>query len=1793
MTNTYYVEVKIMRRSGYIVIMMIAIVIASPLAGMLLSGGMPWENETRLYATHSPIRINSNTDFGTQASNEGWAGSGTSTDPYIIENYEISGGSSDGIYIGNTTVYFIIRNCYIHDNNESGIEFYNVKNGRIENSTVEKNMLHASHDGADVYVNASISSNTYIVDTTASGGYSYGIIISQSSDVHLEGYIQPTVDYLYIEKGSEYIYVSGYNITKELDVDSQTTDIYIENNTFYNAPLKAGEILDGGSSNGAVGNVYIKNNKIEYTGTGFAIGVNSTNFLVMNNTVVGKVIFVVGNGDVISNTLNGIGILARTYLSTDKIDVKDNQLTNATIYFNSNTVVENNVLKNISSSVFWVIEGFEGSNVQIRNNTILNCTANGIYLNGVTNAVVTNNTIVNVSKGIYLQNPNNVNINSNNIEVYNNTISQSSMGIYLYNVTAISIFNNNISSNTNGMQLNLTNNIQIYNNTIGWNGKYGIYFGDKSASNTQIHDNVILHNPNYGVVIENGTGNRFWNNTFYKNNGATDSYSTLHIQARDDVGGNYWNTSGTPHGFGNYWNDWTSPDNNNDGIVDNSYSIDGLAGTQDYYPRTITFIINITSMFSPNGDGYNDTCLVNVTAPISYYFWVKVSNSSGVVKTYKPTQNATANFTWVWNGTNLTGSLASTGTYTITVYGSNGYLNKSNANTTYLDVVIPALFYKSGVEGGSNNTIINTSNPLFTWTGSSDANTGLWEYRLIINNTPDCSSPLYAFNLSSSTTSYRVYNMPDGTYYWWVLAIDKVNNGRFADGGAYWNGTSFITTKWWWRFKIDTVKPWATNFTVEPTPYSPNGDGRHDVLYINLTFSENLEQWAITIYNSTGSPVSSATWTGNGNVAKVSYSGSIPEGNYRVHVYMKDYAGNTNTTDKWFLVDLTPLPAPTITQPPNNYYTNNFTVTIKWTSPSDLANWSHDVVEISYTSNSTVIADITVNTTNFQINYTFTVDGNYTIKVYRYDTAGNVNVSNSVSIHVDTKPPTPPTLVAPADNSYVNTNTVNFTWSHSNDTSPLSYTLYLYYPAGTPWKEFSTNNTWYVVDVSSFSTTQTLYWNVSATDEAGNSIISQQTYSVIIDHQPPTFSYTINPHTISPNGDGLYDKAYINGTSTSNSGEPLKWRVEIYSSTNLIYYNETTAYVSTVSFVWDGTNMSGSVMSDGNYTVKIIAYDDANNSANQTGYVIIDLPPPTINSITYENYLIFNNSENITINATDFSGISAYGYAINGTFVAWFSTNNFTIVLPNGEANYTITIYVKDTFGHVATANIWIYEVQHRPTGSISVNEHLTNNATITLHLSASDSVFSIVGMSIKIDNGVWENYSYATSLDVQITTDGNHTIYVKFITNLGVESEIYSTWIVVDTAPPTTSVVSQLPQYTNATSITFTVSGTDSLSGFAYYKVYISINGGAWQYVGTYLANQTTVKIIFSQEGKYNISVVGFDRAGNYEDTKVKATIVVDWTNPALNINTQNTTLTLTFSHTISWNGTDNNGIAYYLIYIYKAPLTKGEAWKVINTTDTSMTITFDDNATYTIIIRAYDKAGNFAEKTLTITENYNYPPEITKTDIPTNTTAGQETTFYADAVDVKGDNLNYTWILDNKTVGYGQYLKIKLPKGNHTLELIVSDGVHNVTRTWNITVKPASKSGGIRRVSGNIMDLLMPILSLILLLIVVLIVFMMIMKRRKKPEEKEEGLSEGELAVLNQIKGYLEHHNGEKIETVVEAVSGKMGKDKSEVLLVLDYGASKGVFTKESDADGNLRVFLTSRNLEIEEKKEEEEHE
>jgi len=161
-----------------------------------------------VYANHAPIRIDSNADF--DPAHGVSSGSGTAVDPWIIENFNIDGtGVGYGIYIGNTTEHFIVRNCRLTNatgnvagwsySPESGMVLFNVSNGTLANNIMSSNAWSGLYmrDSRDMLVFNETVSGSYIgiyMSSTNNSIVSYNTIMNNYAGAWLYGSNSNTMD---------------------------------------------------------------------------------------------------------------------------------------------------------------------------------------------------------------------------------------------------------------------------------------------------------------------------------------------------------------------------------------------------------------------------------------------------------------------------------------------------------------------------------------------------------------------------------------------------------------------------------------------------------------------------------------------------------------------------------------------------------------------------------------------------------------------------------------------------------------------------------------------------------------------------------------------------------------------------------------------------------------------------------------------------------------------------------------------------------------------------------------------------------------------------------------------------------------------------------------------------------------------------------------------------------------------------------------------------------------------------------------------------------------------------------------------------------------------------------------------------------------------------------------------------------------------------------------------------------------------------------------------------------------
>ena len=93
------------------------------------------------------------------------------------------------------------------------------------------------------------------------------------------------------------------------------------------------------------------------------------------------------------------------------------------------------------------------------------------------------------------------------------------------------------------------------------------------ADFNEVYENDFDSNE-IGIEVYNSNNNLIYHNNFY---------NSIFYHATANGGSNLWDIGYPyPPNGGNHWDDWTSPDVNADGVVDNPYNIS--TGNVDNYP---------------------------------------------------------------------------------------------------------------------------------------------------------------------------------------------------------------------------------------------------------------------------------------------------------------------------------------------------------------------------------------------------------------------------------------------------------------------------------------------------------------------------------------------------------------------------------------------------------------------------------------------------------------------------------------------------------------------------------------------------------------------------------------------------------------------------------------------------------------------------------------------------------------------------------------------------------------------------------------------------------------------------------------------------------------------------------------------------------------------------------------------------------------------------------------------------------------------------------------------------------
>ncbi len=548
------------------------------------------------YTIHNPISIIGDVDF--TPANGVTGGSGTESDPYIIEGWEIDATTAHGIMMQDTTAHFAIRDCYVHDGgigNYDGIYLLHCANGTVTGNTCSYNRFGILLDS---------SSNNTLSNNNCSSNNFNGVWLDSSSNNTLSDN-----DCHFNDLDGICLYRSSSNALIGNNCSSYNQDgieicFYSDNNTLIGNNCSfnndCGINIFARCSNNTVSGNNCSSNFYD----GIALGSS-------NNTLNGNICSENENGIQLYSSNNAVSNNRCTcnYRGISLDSSSNNTLSDNTCnsnYYNGVRLASssnNNTLSYNTCS----LNGYNGISLESSSNyntlNVNNCSNNddgmGIELSSSNNnAVISNHCLENFA-GILLS------LSENNTVSGNNCSFNIDYGIWLSISSNNTVGGNNCSSNEDdGMYLlgSSSDNNTLISNNCRSNGNDGISLRFW-ADNNNLISNICSSNSNYGITLLSSSNNTLRNNSVSSNGygihlvdcGGTIAYHNSFFDsvvdhAYDDGGTeNPWNAS-YPIG-GNYWDNYTAVDEfsgpnqdepGHDGIGDTPYKIDD--DSFDYYP---------------------------------------------------------------------------------------------------------------------------------------------------------------------------------------------------------------------------------------------------------------------------------------------------------------------------------------------------------------------------------------------------------------------------------------------------------------------------------------------------------------------------------------------------------------------------------------------------------------------------------------------------------------------------------------------------------------------------------------------------------------------------------------------------------------------------------------------------------------------------------------------------------------------------------------------------------------------------------------------------------------------------------------------------------------------------------------------------------------------------------------------------------------------------------------------------------------------------------------------------------
>lgn len=588
-----------------------------------------------------------------------------------------------------------------------------------------------------------------------------------------------------------------------------------------------------------------------------------------------------------------------------------------------------------------------------------------------------------------------------------------------------------------------------------------------------------------------------------------------------------------------------------------------------------------------------------------------------------------------WDGSYLNSDLGADGdpvpdgdyTYTVSVTDSGEFTGTSEPRTVVIDNTVPeatataeyAAFSPDG--DGTRDTVTLTQSVSIEdqWVGSilSDGSEVLrveWT-----DTVPD------VYTWDGKDLAGR--DLPDGDYVYQLAATDRAGNS-----------TTFSLP----AVTIDNTVPDATA-AAEYDLFSPDGDGRRDT--VTLTQSGSTEDLWVGSILSDGSEVFRVEWTGTAP-ADFTWDGkdlsgrALPDGDYVYQLTATDQAENT------FTLSLPPVTIDSAERPlslsvdnaafsPNGDGVKD-TVTLDFgpvvlnrltsavITVGDSTGAELQSIDVGSLIGSPVVFDGFVNATG-----TLPVpDGAYQVSVRAEYENGTISEAGPTVIVVDNTPPSgsvsaSAAVFSPEGDGLKDTVAITHLVSSED-----SWTGFVFIPGGEVLYSYDFGTAvppaiiWSGTDLNGNPAPDATYsYQLIGTDAAGNQFETDP-IAITIDRRPTTMNIEFSRRYFSPNGDGQGDTVIVRPNISLPTGI-TGYTITVRNGAGEVVGSGTGTDALPTELVWDGRDLSGNLVPDGDYVAELaLVYEKGNRPVGLSPVLTIDNTIPSVSLRASSNRLV-------------------------------------------------------------------------------------------------------------------------------------------------------------------------------------------------------------------------------------------------------------------------------------------------------------------------------------------------------------------------------------------------------------------------------------------------------------------------------------------------------------------------------------------------------------------------------------------